>query len=480
MLSYNFKYELKLLLRNRWIQLLSIILLLLFGFSGHNGVQKVEKRKSDIEAAKSEIRESDATMLKLLDSVEQGLAVSATPWTIPTSPMAVGNYHPRVAAMEHQAMAFISTGQADLFTNYVKPTVGGTDSALNFTEMTSPVQLLFGSFDLAFVIVYLLPLLIVAFSYNVLSAEKENGTLRLLAAQPIGIQTWVLQKLGLRFFWLSILVILSLTLVFFVLGFSPLSETIAFLSLIGLALVYMLFWFALAFLVNLWIGTSSKNAVVLLGLWVLFVLLVPSVLNQLGNTIYPMPSRNLMINKMRTLKAEVTEKQDEILDNFLRDHPEYAINDSKQSRGFYHKYMASQKLMKEELAPLVNSFEAQLQKQQKWINNLKWISPAIIAQESLNKMAGTSAEDYEYYRKQVITFSEQWREHLMPFLYNNIDFAQTDYSNLPSFNYQSKAHNHLVGFLVIFLIAFNLLGLGLIFSNNRKYMTILKQGYDEK
>ena len=364
MFSYNFKYELKQLLRSRWIQLLSIVLLMLFGFSAFNGKRKVEKRTKDIIAAKEEVKESDALMLKLLDSVERGMEVSASPWTIPTSPMAIGNYHPRVAAMEPGPMAFFATGQADLFTHFVKPTVAGDDFALNFTEMTSPVQLLFGSFDLAFVIIYLLPLLIIAFSYDVLSSEKESGSLRLLAAQPIRIEGWVFQKLVLRFFWLALLVIGALIIVFLVLQMNPNVHASSFFGMLGLTLTYMLFWFALAFLVNLWVGSSAKNAVAMLGLWVLFVLLVPSVLNQMGSTLYPMPSRTLMINEMRSLKAEVTKKQDEILDNFLRDHPEYAINDTTQSRSFYHGYMAAQKLLKDEMAPILDSYEGQLQKQQ--------------------------------------------------------------------------------------------------------------------
>ncbi|MGD1947599.1 MAG: DUF3526 domain-containing protein [Croceivirga sp.] len=474
MLSYNFKYELKVLLRSRWIQLLSLILLLLFGFATYNGLQKVEKRKSDILAAKTEVKENDVLMLKLLDSVERGLSVNATPWTIPTSPMAVGNYHPRVAAMEPQPMTFISTGQADVFTHYVKPTVRSDDFALNFTEMTSPVQLLFGSFDLAFVIVYLLPLLIIAFSYNVLSAEKESGSLRLLAAQPIRIQTWVAQKLGLRFFWLSLLVIVSLLVVFTLLGLSFIVKTTTFFGLLGLTLTYMLFWFAIAFLVNLWVGSSAKNAVALLGLWVTFVLLVPSVLNQLGNTIYPMPSRNLMINEMRNLKADVTEKQDEILDNFLRDHPEYALNDSTQSRGFYHRYMASQELIREELYPLVSSFEEQLQTQQAWIGKFKWISPAILAQESLSKMSGTSKSDYEDYRKQVIVFAGKWREHLIPFLYNNQDFTQADYKDLPTFNYQPNSYSKWMASFMILIIGFCLFGLGLLRAKSLGAAGILK------
>lgn len=476
MLSYNFKYELKLLLRSRWIQLLSIVLLLLFGFAAYNGLQKVEKRKGDIVAAKTEVKESDALMLKLLDSVERGMEVSASPWTIPTSPMAVGNYHPRVAAMEPGPMAFIATGQADLFTHYVKPTASGDDIALNFTEMTSPVQLLFGSFDLAFVIIYLLPLLIITFSYNVLSAEKESGSLRLLAAQPIGIEHWVLQKLALRFFWLSVLVVGSMLVVFSVLGINPFTNVGRFTGLLGLILAYMLFWFALAFVVNLWVGSSAKNAVAMLGLWVVFVLLVPSVLNQLGNTIYPMPSRTLMINTMRTMKAEVTERQDEILDNFLRDHPEYALNDTTQSRGFYHRYMASKKLIEQELSPVVKAYEDQLQKQQDWIGRFKWMSPAILAQESLNRMAGTSTGDYEDFRKQVIRFADTWRTHFMPFLFNNRDFSQADYHALPRFDYRPTPNSLGTASLMTCLIALGLFGFGLLQSRKSSLVGLLNRG----
>ncbi len=460
MLRYNFIYELRLLLRSRWIQLLSLLLLLLFGFSVFNGMGKVEKRRDDIAATRKEVSASDQAMLKLLDSVERGLDVSVSPWTIPSSPMAVANYYPRVAAMDPQPMAFASTGQADLFTHYVKPTASGDDFSLNFTEMTSPVQLLFGSFDLAFVIVYLLPLLIIAFTYNILSSEKESGSLRLLASQPISIQKWVFHKLILRFFWLSLLVTVSLLLVFFIMGIDPLHWNAVF-SLLGLTLCYMLFWFALAFLVNLLSNSSAKNAVSLLGLWVVFVLLVPSVLNQLGNTLYPMPPRTLMINEMRLQKAEATKQQDKILDNYLRDHPEYAINDSTQSRSFWHGYMASQKLVKEALAPIVGSYEEQLSKQQDWTRKMQWISPAIIAQESLNSLAGTSTQDYEAYRKQVVQFAELWRAHFMPFLFNNTLFTTNDHDALPQFQYQPLQQNGgIQAMSILLLMALVLLGLG--------------------
>ena len=460
MFSYNFKYELKLLLRSRWIQLLSFLLLLLFGFSTFNGKQKVEKRKINILVAKQQVEESDQAMLKLLDSVEQGMEVSASSRTIPTNPMVVGNYHPRVVANVPQPMSFVSTGQSDVFTHYVKPTVKGDDFKLNFTEMTSPVQLLFGSFDLSFVIVYLLPLLIIAFSYNVLSSEKEQGSFPLLASQPISIRKWVFQKLILRFFWLLLLVLVSMGLVFILVGVYPLDWG-NILALFGLTFSYMFFWFALAFLVNLFSDSSAKNAVSLIMLWVVIVLLIPSVINQLGIRLYPIPSRTLMIKEMRETKAEAAKMQDEILDNFLRDHPEYAINDSAQSRNFYHRYMASQKVVKDKLEPIIDNYEEQLRRQQLWSKKLQWISPAVVVQQSLNRLAGNSAEDYGNYRRQVIQFSEKWRNYFTNLLYNNIMFSKQDYTALPKFEYKIASNNTIeISVLALSLIASILLGVG--------------------
>lgn len=42
-------------------------------------------------------------------------------------------------------------------------------------ELRNPDKLLAGNFDLAFVLIYLVPLLIIAFSYSVFSQDKESG-----------------------------------------------------------------------------------------------------------------------------------------------------------------------------------------------------------------------------------------------------------------------------------------------------------------
>ena len=66
------------------------------------------------------------------------------------------------------------------------------------TEIENPNRLLAGRFDLAFVIVFLYPLLILTLSYNMLSAEQEQGTLALTLSQPVSLRTLVSGKVLLR------------------------------------------------------------------------------------------------------------------------------------------------------------------------------------------------------------------------------------------------------------------------------------------
>ncbi len=320
------------------------------------------------------------------------------------------------------------------------PTVFGDEFAINVSEMSSPIQLLFGSFDLVFVVVYLLPLIIIAFSYNILSEERERGSLRLLAAQPISIRLWVLQKLSVRFLWMVLIVLLVTAVVFLL---NKINSWDGFITFVAACSVYMLFWFTMSFMVNIVIGKSAQNAFALLGFWIVLVLLIPSAINQLSDTLYPIPPRSQLVNEVRELKAEATKKQDEILDNFLRDHPEYVSQDGEQSYSFWHNYIASQKLVKEQLQPLLSDYEDNLALRHQWVNKWQWFSPAILVQQTLIERAGTSKADYENYWQQVSQFDQEWKTYFMPLLYNNQNFTVSHFHQLPVFEHKALYHANI-------------------------------------
>ena len=304
--------------------------------------------------------------------------------------------------------------------------------------MVNPVQLLFGNFDLAFVIIFILPLLIIAFTFNILSKEKELGTLRIIGAQPISIVKWLLQKMAIRYMVFSLIVfgiLLATLAVFTANAFTEMDQVLElFLIIAG----YNLFWFVAAAIVNIKINDSSKNAIALIGVWLLVVLVLPATINQIGNSLYPIPSRLNMINEIRLIKKENEEKQNEIMDEYMRNHPELSEGNNDQNFGFWHNYFASEKMMEEKTKQLLAEYELQLKKQQDLITTFKYVSPAILMQQTLNNIAGTSEKHYNDYKIQVFEFSTTWRNYLVPMLFKEQKFTEKNYHELPEFHYKNR------------------------------------------
>ena len=437
----NLLNEIKLLKRSYWIVVLISSNIFLFAFATLNGNKNVKKRINDISQVQYDLFRKDSTMLITLAKTEKDEKVDIPYWEIPSEPMTIGNRHPRLAIMQPETLSFIATGQSDMYTHFKSPKVYGNNFALDYSEMVNSVQLLFGNFDLSFVIIYLLPLLIIALTYNILSKEKELGNLRLISSQPISIIKWLLQKTIIRFLIFTLITLLILLIILAALSeaYKDISNILNLLLLIS---AYNMFWFMLALVVNIKINDSSKNTLTLIGCWLLLVLILPASINQIGYSLYPTPSRLKMINEIRLIKKENEEKQNEILDTYLRNHPEMAQGIDKEKFGFWHNYFASEKAMEEKTKPLLFEYESQLKKQQKLIGIFKYLSPSILMQQSLNKIAGTSEKHYNDYKKQVFEFSNEWRNYLVPMLFKQQKFTTQSYSQLPIFNYKNRIQNN--------------------------------------
>ena len=438
----NLIYEIKFLIRSNWLLVLLISITLLFAYSTLNGKKNVTKRLNDIAEVQEDYLKKDSLMLTTLIKIEKGEKTNIPYWQLPSEPMTVGRRYPRLAIMQPETLSFLATGQSDMYTHFKSPTVYGNNFALDYSEMINPVQLLFGNFDLAFVIIYILPLLIIAFTFNILSKEKELGTLRLLGAQPISIISWLFQKMTIRFLVFTIITILILSITIMIISSNAFSDVGNLLSLFSLITGYTFFWFVIAYLVNIKINDSSKNALTLIGIWLLIVMVLPATINQIGNTLYPTPSRLKMINQIRLIKKENEKKQNDIMSEYLRTHPELARGNNKDQFGFWHNYFASEKIMEEKTKPLLAEYDLQLKKQQDLISMFKYVSPAILMQESLNNIAGTSEKHYNDYKKQVFEFSNTWRNYLVPMLFKNQKFMINNYKELPKFTYKNRIINN--------------------------------------
>ena len=453
MITQNIQHEIRLLSRNYWFVSLTAVLLLLCLYAGHNGLKHFESRQSDLIQAVADQKDKVQDITSVAVAVSNGEEPSNA---YRLSPMNMAIATGELATMPASDMSKLAIGQSDLFTHQVKISFRDDQATMSFNELNNPVQLLFGNFDMAFVLAYLVPLIIIAFTYNLRSQELESGRLKLLASNPIKTNIWLLQRFVIRYF--SILIILSIALLLTVLWVGiPFSS--ALLTFVLLTFAYVAFWFGLSFLVNI-VGTSSgKNAVSLLSLWIVLVLILPTVINQAANTIYPMPSRVALLNEIRETKKSLSEKQDQVLDEYLRNHPELITNEGENAYGYWQGFFASQELMEKELSPLIEKFDKQLAKQQAWVDSWRFLSPVVLFQDASTQLAGTSSKNHNDFKNQVKDFGLTWRAHFMPYVFQNSMLTLNDLEEIPPFQYQGKK-----GYTAAFINIGALLLLGVIFT----------------
>ena len=118
---------------------------------------------------------------------------------------------------------------------------------------------------MAFVLIFVLPIFIVALTFDLLSKEKEQGTLALVLAHGVSVQTYVAAKVTARALLITALILVANLAAFITIG-ADLTDGRTLLEAalwIIVSVVYGLFWFALALLINSWklaVGHQRRGA----------------------------------------------------------------------------------------------------------------------------------------------------------------------------------------------------------------------------
>ncbi len=170
-------------------------------------------------------------------------------------------------------------------------------NTVNFSEASMSTGILrFGEVSLAMLLKIIVPLLIFYLGFASVARERENGTLKLLIGQGIKRKEIVFGKwLGLWSLSLLFLGAIFLIVLFFVFTEDPsvfLADSLNRYTILVIA--YLLFYIilsAITVLVSSFSETAKGALIKLLGIWLLFVIIVPKSLQAVGHYLYPTPSK---------------------------------------------------------------------------------------------------------------------------------------------------------------------------------------------
>lgn len=307
----------------------------------------------------------------------------------------------------------LTIGRADL-----EPSAGATsffareDKLFNNYELDGPVALANGRFDLAFVVIWLAPLLLIALGLSIASADRDTGLLRQQAAAPVGVRRLALGRAALR--WALVTVPIALVAI----GAAAIAPAVpgkasALILWLSVAGGYLASWQAAILFASTMRVRQEALGAGLLGAWAVVVLVVPAFGSAAAQALAPPPSRFALIADARAAEVAARDNAPELLNKYMHDHPELLSGGSGEVEAWVKTSALTGRQVEAAVGPTLARFETSRARQRQVAQAFEVLSPALLTHRLLADVAGTgearfagfrtAAADYHRRLKGVIT-----------------------------------------------------------------------------
>ncbi|KQB37061.1 DUF3526 domain-containing protein [Flavobacterium aquidurense] len=359
----------------------------------------------------------------------------------------------------------LAIGQRDVNPSIQSVTIRGLEGQKYDAELNNPNNLLSGNIDFSFVLIYLFPLLIIAFSYNLVSEEKESGTWKIVATQSDNTFLYILNLFYIRI--LMLIAVLTIVLFIAVLFLNiPFDKSL--FTFYGLGILYILFWFAVSFFIVSLQRNSNFNAVILLTIWLFFIIILPAIINTYIVNKYPIPEALELTVKQRNAYHEKWDMDKKFtMDKFYQHYPQFAHYPLPNTEFSWLWYYAMQQAGDDDSAKQSQELENKLQQRNKASQLIAQFIPTLHTQIQLNEIAQSDLGNQLLFLKATKQFHEKMRLYFYPKIFDNAAVNKENWSKfVETFNDPSE-----ISFAKAFLplLLFNLLLIGFGWRNfNRK------------
>lgn len=345
-------------------------------------------------------------------------------------------YLQKSAVHEPASWAWFSVGQRDVNPFQVKVKMLTLEGQIYDSEISNPMNLLYGNFDLSFVIVFLLPLLIIALCHNLVSAEQESGIWNLLRSQPVSLTRVVAWRLAIRFVFVFLLVAGALAAGCIVMRGA---FDVRYFYALTIAVFYLAFWFALAAFVASLQKSSVFNALSLLGVWIFLTILAPALLNLVVSTSLPVSeSFEVTVRQREGYHNQWDQAKRETMRRFYEIYPEYRsvpISEDQFSWGWYYAMNLMGDL---DSANSTAQYIEKLRKRDQLTNRAALFLPAVNTQLAFNRLTGNDLETHLEFLDSVRRFHKSIREYFYPYIFREAKVEDVDWQKVPGHAFDNE------------------------------------------
>lgn len=422
-------YEIRRLLREPALPVLLVMLLGLSGYAAWNGAHWVQKRDAAIALIKTEEQTRLADMRQF---IVQSYPSIILPVNQPV--------------LRPGTMAPISVGQADAYP-FTAETVPLGDYTYLFrrvwADIGNPTVHAAGRFDLAFVIVFLLPLVLLASTYDLWTREREDSVASMVLSQPVFIGPLIAIKALARG---SVVLLPSTAIILVTAAWAGAREPFGLVALALTILFYGSFWLAVAVIINLLARRSTEAAMAAGAVWLLVVVMAPSLTLAAVDLITPAPSELRFATDLKAQKTEITERQ-----RLYREaNPTPVRNPAPNIPDNLRDRYADSLALDNEIAPMILAHQQAKDIRRDLLNRVRFFLPAVAAQDALDRIAGSDADRALDFERQAREAQLELRKTFKGYLDRDASLTPAEYDNAPGFHFRETRTAFQAGVLANF------------------------------
>jgi ABC-2 type transport system permease protein len=324
-------------------------------------------------------------------------------WIDPTNPGPVGRG--RAATWAFLPLSDLDVVQSQARSvSAVSVTAGGGALDRASRDLTQPRVENLGRFNLGFLLIVVLPLVILLLTFDLVARDHESGVARLLFAQEPSPWSRYTVRAALRTAPAVALSIASATLAVSLSGR---------FSAPGLALVCVLvvltagFWTSVALLIQSWLRTTSSSAILCLTAWTFCVVLLPTLLSIFSQAASPIPSRIERTSASREAQRKASIEVEGLTSQYLGDHPELS-GAQVDTSNYYVRKVAIDAAIAAARAPVEQQFFEALDHRRALTVRAAIASPTSLVALTLDELAGTGDARTGLFRRQVEAFQARF------------------------------------------------------------------------
>lgn len=331
-------------------------------------------------------------------------------------------------------LAFAALGMRDISPYILRVRALGLEAQIYDGDTFNPEMALPGRFDFAFVLVFLAPLFVIALCHDLTSAEREAGRWHTLTALPFGgAALWRRRTLlRLALLWAAIGAPFTVAAAFAGAGIG------AILAVILLAGAYLLFWIGLCAAIDRLRWSSIANAASLAALWLVLVLVLPTLGNVVINRAIPISQgAEIAMAQREAVNHAWDIPREETMRRFYANHPQWSDSPPLGTAFHYKWYFAFHQVGDESVKSRVDAYRQGLEDRDRTARSLGWVLPSVGVQALLTRMARTDLTAQLAYRDSIRSYHRRLREFYYGYMFRDRPFGAADFKRAPRFDQES-------------------------------------------